>query len=45
MSIKENIIRTAHDLFYKEGFLASGVVLLEQNAGSTIRTLYDHFGC
>ena len=44
MSIKENIIRTAHDLFYKEGFHASGVELLAQNAGTTKRTLYAHFG-
>ena len=44
MSIKENIVRTAHDLFYKEGFHASGVELLAQNAGTTKRTLYAHFG-
>lgn len=44
MSVREHIIQTAHDLFYKEGFHASGVELLAQNADTTKRTLYAHFG-
>lgn len=44
MNIREKILIASHDLFYKQGFHACGVELLAQQAGTTKRTLYAHFG-
>lgn len=43
MTTAAHIARTALDLFYRQGFHASGVDLLSQEAGVTKRTLYRHF--
>lgn len=42
--IKQKILETAHDSFYKYGFHACGVELLARQSGTTKRTLYAHFG-
>lgn len=42
--IKQKILETAHDTFYRNGFHACGVELLARQAGTTKRTLYAHFG-
>lgn len=44
MDTRQQILVAAHDLFYREGFHACGVELLAQQAGTTKRTLYAHFG-
>lgn len=41
---KQQLIETAHDIFYQQGFHACGVDLLARQAGTTKRTLYAHFG-
>lgn len=44
MDTRQHILIAAHDLFYRQGFHACGVELLAQQAGTTKRTLYAHFG-
>ncbi|MDO4642068.1 MAG: TetR/AcrR family transcriptional regulator [Neisseria sp.] len=44
MDIRQRIIETAYNQFYQQGFHACGVELLAQEAGTTKRTLYAHFG-
>ena len=43
MSLRDNILQKSYEVFYKQGFHASGVELLAQQAGTTKRTLYAHF--
>ena len=43
MSTADVITRAALDLFYRQGFHASGVEQLSQSAGVTKKTLYRHF--
>lgn len=43
MSTADVITRAALDLFYRQGFHASGVEQLSQMAGVTKKTLYRHF--
>lgn len=43
MNKKQQLIESAYQLFYRQGFHACGVELLAQNAGTTKRTLYSHF--
>ena len=44
MDIRQHIIETAYQCFYRQGFHASGVETLARQAGTTKRTLYAHFG-
>lgn len=44
MSIRQDILVSAHSDFYKHGFNACGVEFLAKQAGVTKRTLYAHFG-
>lgn len=44
MSIKEEILHKSFETFYENGFHDSGVSLLAEQAGTTKRTLYAHFG-
>ncbi|OAT75539.1 TetR family transcriptional regulator [Mangrovibacter phragmitis] len=43
VSAKERIIRTAHELFYKDGIRATGVDRIIKEAGVTKVTFYRHF--
>lgn len=40
---RERIIRTAHDLFYNEGFIAVGLDRILAEVGVTKTTFYNHF--
>lgn len=40
---KQQILETAHDVFYQHGFHACGVELLAREANTTKRTLYANF--
>lgn len=42
-STRENLVRTAHDLFYVEGFLAIGLDRILREVGVTKTTFYNHF--
>ena len=44
MNLREQIIKKSLEVFYQQGFHASGVELLAKQAGTTKRTLYAHFG-
>lgn len=44
MEIRDKLIETAYQIFYEQGFHASGVELLAKQANTTKRTLYAHFG-
>lgn len=41
---REKILSTAYGLFYKEGFVRSGMDSIAEAANVTKRTLYNHFG-
>lgn len=43
LGARERILRTAHDLFYREGIRATGVDRIIREAGVTKVTLYRHF--
>lgn len=43
MSKRDDILRTAEALFYTEGFHRTGVARIARQAGTTQRTLYQHF--
>ena len=43
-STRQAIIESAYETFYRQGFHASGVETLAEQAGVTKRTLYAHFG-
>jgi AcrR family transcriptional regulator len=40
---RENLIRSAYELFYRQGFHAVGLDRIIQNAGVTKTTFYNHF--
>ena len=40
---QQRIVETALDLFYRQGFQATGVDAIAQGAGVTRQTLYNHF--
>ena len=42
-SKREQIIYTAMDLFYREGFHATGIEKIRETAGVSKKTLYNHF--
>ncbi|ASK27998.1 TetR/AcrR family transcriptional regulator [Neisseria chenwenguii] len=44
MDTKQQIVERSYRLFARSGFHACGVEWLAQNAGTTKRTLYSHFG-
>ncbi|MDO1508846.1 MULTISPECIES: TetR/AcrR family transcriptional regulator [unclassified Neisseria] len=44
MDIRQKILETAYQTFYRQGFHACGVELLAAQANTTKRTLYAHFG-
>ncbi|MEZ6244270.1 MAG: TetR/AcrR family transcriptional regulator [Phycisphaerales bacterium] len=43
VSSREKIIQTAHDLFYRDGFLAVGLDQILDEVGVTKTTFYNHF--
>ncbi|BBV86811.1 TetR family transcriptional regulator [Enterobacter kobei] len=43
ISVRDKILRTAHDLFYSTGFKATGVDMLIKEAKVTKVTFYRHF--
>ncbi|PKA15792.1 TetR/AcrR family transcriptional regulator [Leptospira haakeii] len=42
-SVRERILDTATDLFYKQGFSNTGMRQIIQESGSVAASLYDHF--
>ncbi|MES9875223.1 MAG: TetR/AcrR family transcriptional regulator [Candidatus Sedimenticola sp. PURPLELP] len=43
LSARERILRTAHNLFYRDGIRATGIDRIIEEAGVTKVTLYRHF--